>query len=321
MIFQHLTAIILAVLLDKLIGDPPHWPHPVRWMGSLIGFLEKSWNRGKRKKVLGTAMVFAVLLAVGSAAVLVVRAGYLLHPAVGIIAEAVSISATIAQKSLKQAALAVYEPLKTEDIDEARRKLAYIVGRDTGQLSEPDIVRGAVETVAENTSDGITAPLFWALIGGAPLALIYRAINTCDSMVGYRNEKYEEFGWASARLDDLANWIPSRLTSLAMLLANRPEKGNTTEAWKVVWRDARKHPSPNSGWGEAAVAAILGVQLGGINFYKGRISDRARMGTPIVSLEKQHILKANKIMERTVLLYILILCLGGMLFGMASAWS
>jgi adenosylcobinamide-phosphate synthase len=140
-------------------------------------------------------------------------------------------------------------------------------------------------------------------------------------MVGYRNEKYLEFGWASARLDDLANWIPSRLTSFAMLLANRPEQGDATEAWKAVWRDARKHPSPNSGWGEAAVAAILGVQLGGINFYKGIISDRARMGTPIVPLEKQHILKVNKIMDRTVLLFLLILCLGGMLFEMASAWS
>jgi adenosylcobinamide-phosphate synthase len=321
MIFQHFTAIILAVLLDKLIGDPPHWPHPVRWMGFLIRILEKSWNRGKRKKIRGTAMVFAVLLAVGTAAVTVVRAGYLLHPAVGIITEAVLISAAIAQKSLKQAALDVYKPLKAEDLCEARRKLSYIVGRDTGQLSEPEIVRGAVETVAENTSDGITAPLFWAMIGGAPLALIYRAINTCDSMVGYRNEKYLEFGWASARLDDLANWIPSRLTSFAMLLANRPEQGDATEAWKAVWRDARKHPSPNSGWGEAAVAAILGVQLGGINFYKGIISDRARMGTPIVPLEKQHILKVNKIMDRTVLLFLLILCLGGMLFEMASAWS
>src|SRR5690606_23872301 len=117
----------------------------------------------------------------------------------------------------------------------------------------------AVETVAENTSDGITAPLFWALIGGAPLALMYRAINTCDSIVGYRNEKYKDFGWASARLDDVVNWIPSRLTSFCILAGNRPEYISNTKAWKIVCRDAQKHPSPNSGWGEAAVAAILGV--------------------------------------------------------------
>jgi adenosylcobinamide-phosphate synthase len=318
---QHVIALILAVILDKLFGDPPYWPHPVRWMGSFISHLERRWNRGKRRKLRGTAMVVAVLLAVGGASVMIVMGAYFVHPAAGIAAEAVLISTSVAQKSLKQAAMAVYEPLKQENIQEARRKLSFIVGRDTEQLTEPEIVRGTVETVAENTSDGVTAPMFWALIGGAPLALIYRAINTCDSMVGYRNEKYMEFGWASARLDDLANWVPSRVTSFVMLMVNRPEHFSRKEGWKTLWRDAKKHPSPNSGWGEAAVAAILGVQLGGINSYKGIISDRARMGSPVVMLEKQHIVKANIIMERTVLLFLLLLCMGGILFEMARAWS
>ena len=142
---------------------------------------------------------------------------YQIHPFVGIIVESILISTTIAHKSLKDAALEVYDPLQKEDYTEARLKLSYIVGRDTEQLDESEIVRGTVETVAENTSDGVTAPMFWAWIGGAPFALLYRAINTCDSMVGYKNEKYSDFGWASASMDDVVNWIPSRLTGFIML--------------------------------------------------------------------------------------------------------
>ena len=194
---------------------------------------------------------------------------------------------TIAHKSLKDAALEVYDPLQKEDYQEARLKLSYIVGRDTEQLDESEIVRGTVETVAENTSDGVTAPMFWAWIGGAPFALLYRAINTCDSMVGYKNDKYSEFGWASARMDDVVNWIPSRLTGFIMLLANRPQKTKVKKTWKILFRDAKKHPSPNSGWCEAAAAAILGVQLGGVNTYKGIVSNRALMGDPLYPLESE----------------------------------
>ena len=150
---------------------------------------------------------------------------------------------------------------------------------------------------------------------------MYRAINTCDSIVGYRNEKYQEFGWASARLDDAVNWIPSRITSLCMLASSQPEYMKVREAWKIVWRDAKRHPSPNSGWGEAAVAAILGIQLGGINYYKGIVSNRAKMGDPLVHLEKSHILKANSIVARTVPIFLLLLWLGGMLIEMACTWG
>lgn len=265
-------------------------------------------------------MTAAVLLIAGGSAQLLTWSFYLLHPAAGIMMEAVLISTTIAQKSLKEAALSVYSPLVKDDMAEARHKLSWIVGRDTDNLEEPEIVRGAVETVAENTSDGITAPLFWALVGGAPLAIIYRAINTCDSMVGYKNERYGEFGWASARLDDAANWIPSRITSFCMLLGNRPFHMSRTEALKIVLRDARKHPSPNSGWGEGAVAAILGVQLGGINFYKGVVSNRATMGDALTRLEKNHILEVNKIVCATVPLFVMLLWLGGILYEMAISW-
>ncbi|MDQ0273240.1 adenosylcobinamide-phosphate synthase CbiB [Cytobacillus purgationiresistens] len=320
MIFNHLLAITLAFFIDLIIGDPPKWPHPVKWMGTLIARLEKGLNHGKNKKGKGLLMLITVLLAAGGLTYLFIGFFYFLHPVAGVLIEAIVISTAIAQKSLKEAALDVYVPLKSGDINEARRRLSYIVGRDTDKLAEPEIVRGTVETVAENTSDGITAPLFWALIGGAPLAIMYRAINTCDSMVGYRNAKYEEFGSASARLDDVVNWIPSRLTSACMMAVNKPLFYKKREAWKIVMRDAKKHPSPNSGWGEAAIASLLGIQLGGINTYQGVISNRATMGDPLDVLEKNHILQANEIVTRTVPVYIFLLWMGGIVIEVASSW-
>jgi adenosylcobinamide-phosphate synthase len=320
MILNHLIALTMAVMIDLIVGDPPNWPHPVKWMGSLIYRLEQCWNKGQNRKAKGIAMITLVLLFVGVATLLLVSVFYSLHTAAGIMAEAVLISTAIAQKSLKEAALSVYNPLNNNEIGEARHKLSWIVGRDTERLEEQEIVRATVETVAENTSDGITAPLFWALIGGAPLALVYRAINTCDSMVGYKNVKYLEFGWASARLDDAANWIPSRITALCMLLCNRPLFISRANAWRTVRRDAKKHPSPNSGWGEAAVAAILGIQLGGINYYKGIISERATMGDAQTKLEKNHIQAVNKIVTATVPTFLILLWLGGVLFEMAISW-
>ncbi|RID85735.1 adenosylcobinamide-phosphate synthase CbiB [Mesobacillus zeae] len=320
MILHHLLAITIAVVIDLFIGDPPDWPHPVKAMGSLIAKLEKHWNRGQGKQAKGIGMLISVMFAAGGTALLVTLICYQIHPVAGILTESLLISTAIAQRSLKEAALTVYEPLNLGNMAGAREKLSYIVGRDTDKLEEPDIVRGTIETVAENTSDGITAPLFWALIGGAPAAIMYRAINTCDSMVGYKNEKYLEFGWASARMDDLVNYIPSRLTSFAMLLSSRPEHMTVRQAWRTVFRDAKKHPSPNSGWGEAAVAALLGIQLGGVNYYNGVISNRATMGDPVVTMGKAHILKANRIVSRTVPTFMIFLWLGGMLFEMAATW-
>lgn len=319
MILNHLAAVTLAFFLDLVIGDPPRWPHPVKWMGSVIAFLDKRLNRGRYIRLKGILMLITVLFIVVSVTAFSVYVGYQLHPAAGIIWEGVLISTAVAQKSLKEAAAAVYEPLHKGGLLEARVKLSYIVGRDTENLPESEIVRGTVETVAENTSDGITAPLFWGLIGGAVPALAYRAINTCDSMVGYRNDRYREFGWASAKLDDLANWIPSRLTAAAMLLSMKPKHHSLRQAAAIVWRDAIKHPSPNSGWGEAAVAALLGVQLGGTNYYQGAISRRAKMGEPVVELKAVHIFDSIKIMKRSAFLFLLFLWIGGIAVEMAIA--
>jgi adenosylcobinamide-phosphate synthase len=320
MMVYHLISMTIAYLIDLVIGDPPNWPHPVKWMGSLIAFFEKRWNNGEKKRLKGALMLLIVLGVVYLLATLITFIGYKIHPLLGILLESLMISATIAQKSLKQAALEVYQPLQDGDLPTARLKLSYIVGRDTDKLDMGEISRGAIETVAENTSDGVTAPLFWALVGGAPLAMVYRATNTCDSMVGYMNERFKEFGWASAIWDDVLNWIPSRLTGMIMLLGNKPGKTSFREAWNILFRDAKKHPSPNSGWGEAAVAAILGIQLGGMNYYKGLISNRAKMGEPIQPIQSEHIKKANAILSKTVLLYLLFLWMGGMTLEVAITW-
>jgi adenosylcobinamide-phosphate synthase len=320
MILEHLFALTIAFVLDRIVGDPLSWPHPVKWIGALISMLDKRYNQGSNRKWKGLMMLFIVLLAVCVPAFLISTFAYQMHPLVGIIVEGILIFTTIAQKSLKEAALEVYHPLQKNDFDEARRKLSYIVGRDTEQLGESEIVRGTVETVAENTSDGVTAPLFWALIGGAPFALLYRAINTCDSMVGYKNDRYLDFGWASARMDDVVNWIPSRLTGFIMLLANQPKQIETKTAWRILFRDAKKHPSPNSGWCEAAAAALLGVQLGGVNTYKGIVPNRALMGDSLDPLERNDIVKMNTILSQTTFFFLLILWLGGVLIDMAITW-
>lgn len=317
---SHLIAISLAFVIDKIIGDPSHWPHPVRWIGKVISFLEKRWNKGRNRKWKGSMMLFFVLFTSVSFTFMIIYLFYHIHFVAGVIVEAVIISTTIAQKSLKIAALDVYIPLVSHDFGKARNQLSYIVGRDTEGLGEAEITRGAVETVAENTCDGVTAPLFWAFFGGAPLAIAYRAINTCDSMVGYKNERFFHFGWASAKLDDLMNWIPSRLTGLLMLIVMHPQQTKRRTAMKILLRDAKRHPSPNSGWGEAATAAMLGVQLGGENVYEGVVSYREKMGNALVPLAAKHIKQAITIMERTSLLFLGSLWIGGIVIEMAYTW-
>lgn len=320
MMLPHLLALSLAFLLDRLIGDPPSWPHPVKWMGAYIARLDRLLNHGHAKKRKGLLMMTSLLLIVFALTSVIVYLAYQQHVAAGILVEAVLISTTLAQKSLHIAGMDVYRPLALADLTEARSKLSYIVGRDTDQLHEGEIVRATVETIAENTSDGITAPLFWAFIGGAPLAMMYRAINTCDSMVGYRNKQYLDFGWASAKMDDVVNWIPARLTGMLMLLNQNMGPHSFRKRAAIVVRDAKVHPSPNSGWGEAAVAALLGVQLGGVNYYKGVISNRAKMGESVVPLQANHIKLTTQIMHRTSWLFILMLWIGGILLATAASW-
>lgn len=299
--------LMAAIGLDFVIGDPRWLPHPVVLIGKLISFLEKRWNRGKGKLWKGICLCATVVLLVYFLSLSLVLLAYQLHPIVGMFIQVYVISMTIAIKGLSSAAKEVLVPLEKGNLTEAREKLSMIVGRDTEHLSETEIVRGTVETVAENTVDGITAPLFWAIIGGAPLALVYRAINTLDSMVGYKNERFRQFGWASARLDDLVNWIPARLTAISMWLAAYFIKGsNISNGWKTTWRDSKKHPSPNSGWSEAMVAGLLGIQLGGINYYQGEKSVRAQMGDPLRTMVSCDIEKTIRYMHGGWIVFFLI---------------
>ncbi|KXG11103.1 Cobalamin biosynthesis protein CobD [Anoxybacillus sp. P3H1B] len=314
----HLLAMALAVVIDFFIGDPRWLPHPVRGMGRLIAWLDHRLNRGRMRRVKGIVTIGIVVAVVYGISSIIIYESYRVSVVFGVVIEALLMFTTIAAKSLKEAAWNVMIPLEQGDIEKARNELSMIVGRDTETLNEPEIVRACVETVAENTSDGITAPLFYALVGGGALALVYRAVNTCDSMLGYKNEKYGDFGWASARLDDVLNYIPARLTGIVMVLGNsRHIRG----CLRLVLRDARKHPSPNSGWGEAAMAALLGVQLGGTNTYQGVISQRPKIGEALVELKKEHIRQAVHVMFRTVVVFLALLSLGGMIVEAAGTWG
>ncbi|WP_062232625.1 adenosylcobinamide-phosphate synthase CbiB [Fictibacillus sp. FJAT-27399] len=315
----HLLSLILALIIDQLIGDPRWLPHPVRGFGKMISLIDQALNRGSWKRLKGLIMLFILLSITLVLTFIIVRYAYSIHLALGIFIESVLISTTIAARGLKEAGLSVYTPLLRGDLEEARKKLSWIVGRDTEHLPHSEIVRGTVETVAENTSDGVTAPLFFAFIGGAPLALLYRAVNTCDSMVGYKNERYKDFGWASARLDDLLNYVPARLTALLMAAGGLGGK-RFTLSW--LKEQARNHPSPNSGWGEAAVAGILGIRLGGTNYYKGQVSYRPFIGRQTYSLKAIHIERTIAIMQRAVMWFtIVLIAAGGMYIVAAQSWS
>jgi len=315
---HHVLAIGIGLLLDRLIGDPPTWPHPVRWIGSLINRLKSRLNVPKHAFRNGFAMLSIVLVIVALATIVIVTVAYSVNPAIGVLAEALLIASGLSQKSLKQAAEDVYTPLVQGDFALARNKLSWIVGRDTEALGESEITRGVVETVSENTSDGITAPMFWALLFGAPGLWIYKAVNTCDSMVGYKNEEFRDFGFASAKFDDVLNYVPSRVTGLLIVLFTRNESGMPLKQRLSIWlRDARKHPSPNSGWLEAATAVQLGIELGGVNSYGGVRSIRAKMGEPLFKLEATHIRSAVNQMNIAAISFFALIAIGGILLEIA----
>ena len=314
----HVLAIGIGLLLDRLIGDPPDWPHPIRWIGSLINRLKSRLNVPQHAFRNGFVLLFIVLAIIATATIAIVASAYSLHPVIGISVEALLIASGLSQKSLKQAAEDVYTPLVQGDFALARNKLSWIVGRDTDTLGESEITRGVVETVSENTSDGITAPMFWALLFGAPGLWIYKAVNTCDSMIGYKNEEFRDFGFASAKFDDVLNYVPSRVTGLLIVLFTQNEGGMPLKQRLSIWlRDARKHPSPNSGWLEAATAVQLGIELGGVNSYGGVRSIRAKMGEPLVKLEAKHIISAVNQMNIAAISFFTLIAIGGILLEIA----
>lgn len=318
MFYRHVLTILMAYLIDLIIGDPYSWPHPVKMIGSLIHFLDQKLNNDHKRD--GIVMLGLVLITVTLASISVLLLAYKIHIILGLLVESILIATTISQKGLKDAAMAVYQPLVKNQFLEARDQLSHIVGRDTDSLNEAEITRATVETVAENTTDGITAPIFWAFIAGGWGAIIYRAINTCDSMVGYQNERYQHFGWASAKLDDFVNWIPARLTGTMMLYLTTKDSLADKKSIQQLRMEAKKHPSPNSGWTEAAVALALGIELGGNNYYQGVLFKAAKIGQTKREIVSEDIKKTVKSMQITSLFFVIILMLGALIYGLTKTW-
>jgi len=241
-------AYLVGYLLDLWLGDPPHWPHPVRWMGSAISGMQRLIRRCCRSEsmlYLGGGVLWLVVVAGTWLATSLLLRLLAFNPWLHAVAEAWLTYTLLATRCLRDAAMAVYHALRVETLEESRRQLSFIVGRDTQNLSRPQIMRAVVETVAENSVDGVIAPLFWLFIGGVPLAMAYKAINTLDSMVGYRTPKYRAIGYVSAKLDDLANWLPARLGWVVLALSAGLLRLDGRRAWRIGWRDRYQHKSPN----------------------------------------------------------------------------
>ncbi len=295
--------IILALLLDLAIGDPRWIPHPVVAIGRLIHWLDcglrDDWLN---ERLAGVLLLLFVVTCSASITWILLQLLTILLPMVGWIATIFVSSTCLAAKSLHKESGRVASALLAGDLPLARRYLSYIVGRDTDQLEEPEIWRAVVETVAENTSDGIIAPLFWLTIGGPVAAMVYKAVSTLDSMVGYKNQRYLQMGWASARMDDLLNYIPARLSALLLVVAAPLAGCSASDSLRITFRDRLKHPSPNSGHPEAAAAGALGVRLGGAASYGGITSWKEYIGDALQPLDERAYRSMIKLMYISTLL-------------------
>ena len=294
-------AVLGGFVLDALFGDPAWLPHPVVYMGKAISKLEKFLRprlpKTPQGELLGGAIV-AFCLPVGTFLLtgLVCWGAARLHPLLGLAVQMFWCGQALAARGLVQESTNVYKELKKPDLPGARKAVSRIVGRDTAELTAEGVTKAAVETVAENASDGVIAPLLYMLIGGAPLALTYKAINTMDSMLGYKNEKYLYFGRVPAKLDDVANYLPSRLAGLLWVAAAAFTHNDAKGAWKIWRRDRRRHASPNSAQTESACAGALGVQLAGPAYYFGQYYPKLTIGDTLRPIEPEDILRANRMM-------------------------
>ena len=294
-------AVLGGFVLDALFGDPAWLPHPVVYMGKAISKLEKFLRprlpKTPQGELLGGAIV-AFCLPVGTFLLtgLVCWGAARLHPLLGLAVQMFWCGQALAARGLVQESTNVYKELKKPDLPGARKAVSRIVGRDTAELTAEGVTKAAVETVAENASDGVIAPLLYMLIGGAPLALTYKAINTMDSMLGYKNEKYLYFGRVPAKLDDAANYLPSRLAALLWVAAAAFTHNDAKGAWKIWRRDRRRHASPNSAQTESACAGALGVQLAGPAYYFGQYYPKLTIGDALRPVEPEDILRANRMM-------------------------
>ena len=305
------TVLVLAALLDYLIGDPWGWPHPVRVMGWVISHLSKLalqyCQNPLSQRLAGIFLGVIVITGSGLVGWIIVQSAKWVHPLLGIAVESILLASCFAFKSLRNAAMEVLQPLKNGELESARQVLSNYVGRDTANLSPAEILRAVLETVTENATDGVMAPLFYTIvgafipvIGAVPLALAYKASSTLDSMVGYKELPYIYLGWFSARWEDGFTWLPCRLTVITLsLLSLKP-----VNVWRICRRDAIKDPSPNSGWSECAYAAVLGVQMGGINWYRGVAKEKPLLGDAIYPITPDSIDQALQLTRYAFLLWL-----------------
>lgn len=311
----HIFAFIAGFVLDLLIGDPHFIPHPVRLIGSLISSLDKrlncdaGYNISEKKLNLikykrGMLLAFTVIFATFAMSVIIIVAAYSINLYAGVIAEAVMTWQILATKCLRVESMRVYDALRTDGVDAGRRAVSMIVGRDTSVLDAAGVTRAAVETIAENTSDGVIAPMLYTAIGGPVLGFVYKAVNTMDSMLGYKNDKYMYFGRFAARLDDVVNFIPARISAYLMIAAafigGRQFDGKN--AYRIFKRDRFNHASPNSAQTESVCAGALRVQLAGDAVYFGKLVKKKYIGDGLREIEYEDIKRANRLMYITAFL-------------------
>jgi adenosylcobinamide-phosphate synthase len=300
---------LLALLIEATLGYPEAVlaaiGHPVTWIGRLIGWLDETLNRGREASRKSAGFIAAILIvAMPGAIAWAIEALFLLLP-FGFIAVAILASTLIAQRSLHEHVARVADALEHDGLDAGRRAVSQIVGRDPDALDEAGVARAAIESLAENFSDGIVAPVVWLAVGGLPAGVAYKAINTADSMIGHRTARHAQFGFAAAKLDDLVNWPASRLSALLIVLAAAlTDRASASGAWRTVWCDAGKHRSPNAGWPEAAMAGALGLSLAGPRVYGGTLVDDATMGDGRREANAQDIRNALALYQRADLIMV-----------------
>lgn len=308
----HIIAFLAGVILDLIVGDPYSLPHPIRWIGTLIGKLDKALlgetlpekRNPKSEKRKGACLCALVTFITGAVTFLVLFIAYRINPWAGVVVEAILTCYILAARSLNVESRKVFLALRDKTIEDARYAVSMIVGRDTDCLDDKGVIKATVETIAENTSDGVIAPLLYTFIGGPVLGFLYKAINTMDSMVGYHNDRYENFGTVPARTDDVVNYIPARISALLMVVAAMllGKDFNAKEAFRIFKRDRYNHKSPNSAQTESVCAGALGVQLAGDASYFGKIVKKPFIGDPSRQIELKDIGRATRLMYATEVL-------------------